>query len=56
MFLVVIVQVSHPYTSVDHTYAFIIIFLVITLMCRAVIDTLDAMSDTWDAMSITIGI
>ena len=38
IFLVVIVHVSHPYKSVDHTYAFIIRFLVFILMCRAVID------------------
>ena len=34
----VIVHVSHPYKSVDHTmsYAFIIRFLVFIFMCRAV--------------------
>ena len=37
IFLVVIVHVLHPYKSVDHTYAFIILFLVFILMCRAVI-------------------
>ena len=37
IFLVVIVHVSHPYKSVDHTYAFIIIFLVFIRMCGAVI-------------------
>ena len=37
IFLVVIVHVSHPYKSVDHTYAFIIRFLVFILMCLAVI-------------------
>ena len=37
IFLVVMVHVSHPYKRVDHTYAFIIIFLVFILMCRAVI-------------------
>ena len=31
----VIVHVSHPYESVDHTYAFIIRFLVFIFMCRA---------------------
>ena len=36
-FLVVIDYVSHPYKTVDHTYAYIIIFLVFILMCRAVI-------------------
>ena len=36
-FLVVIVHVSHLYNSVDHTYAFIILFLVFILMCRPVI-------------------
>ena len=35
--LVVIVHDSHPYKNVDHTYAFIIIFLVFILMCRACI-------------------
>ena len=38
IFLVVIVHVSHPYKSVDHTYAFIIRFLVFIVVCRAVID------------------
>ena len=37
IFLVVIVHVSQPYKSVDHTYAFIILFRVFILMCRAVI-------------------
>ena len=37
VFLVVIDHISHPYKSVDHAYAFIVIFLVLILMCRAVI-------------------
>ena len=37
MFLVVIVNVSHPYKIVDHTYAYIIRFLVFILICLAVI-------------------
>ena len=37
IFLVVIVHVSHPYKRVDHTYAFIILFLVFILMYRAVL-------------------
>ena len=35
--VVVIVHVSHPYQRVDHTYAFIILFLVFILMCLAVV-------------------
>ena len=37
IFLMVILHVSRPYKSVDHTYAFLIRFLVYILMCRAVI-------------------
>ena len=37
IYVVVIVHDSHPYKMVDHTYAFMILFFVFILMCRAVI-------------------